>query len=65
MLAVLIYIQFPGATQTVLLLLWLFVIMKILQISSMHVNIGDLRERERGGKSRFVQIFFSLCLFFF
>lgn len=47
MLAVLIYIQFPGATQTVLLLLWLFVIMKILQISSMHVNIGDLRERER------------------
>lgn len=42
MLAVLIYIQFPGATQTVLLLSWLFILMKILQISTVHVNIGDL-----------------------
>lgn len=49
MLAVLIYIQFPGATQTVLLLFRLFIIMRILQISSKHVNIGDVcvRERER------------------
>jgi len=42
MLAVLIYIQFPGATPSILLLLQLFIIMKILQISSMTVNIGDL-----------------------
>lgn len=42
MLSVLIYIQFPGATQTVLLLLWLFIILKILQINGMHDNIRDL-----------------------